>query len=115
MVAQRGQYGDSRVLGTDICKTWLARPYPDGDYGFGWGLAKSNGAPPGVFRHSGALSSSRSVLVVVPNAGAYGVVHYTIAPANKKALDKVAQDIRGALYRSLILAAESATASPERR
>ncbi len=110
MVAQQGQYGDTRVMSTDICKTWLSRPYPEGNYGFGWVL---EGTPPGVFSHKGALSSSRSTLVVVPNAGIYGVVHYTIAPLKKKALDKISSDIQEAMVRSMLLAAKTASNSAE--
>ena len=103
MVAERGKYDDVEVMTRDTWNTWVSRPYPEGNYGFGWGQILVRDQVAGV-RHRGALHSSRSYMVVSTTSGVYGVVHFTHPPLSTEAMNGINERIEAAVFRSLNIA-----------
>lgn len=80
MVTNQGKHNANAVMKPTTWSTWTSRPYADGSYGFGWGLAgQKPPAHPVLVRHSGSLASSRSLMAATLNGNVYYVVNYTVA------------------------------------
>ena len=101
MLVHEGLYGTERLMNEATWKTWLSRPYPDGNYGYGWSHVLRESEPI-EFHHGGALYSSRSAMIAIPSTKTYGVVHYTLGPLGNAKSKQVTSSIRTGLRNELL-------------